>query len=293
MAELFEYAKLEVDSVILHGLESELVATNAVSKSYVDAHIASSISSLVNGAGPALDTLKEIGDALGNDANLASVLTASINGVQTALTAEVGARSTAVQSVVSDFNTEKGVRDVYRVSDRAEAKSATDVEGFERKAADDALTSSVDVLRGDAVQDRLNATSAYGAIDVRINDEQTARQAAVSDVSFMLQEESSSRVSADNSMNDSIVAVQGEITRVENSLESKVYDESKARQDADDLKFDKSGGSISGNVSLDSYLQFGANWRVKGTANGSKLVFEHMKADGLWRTALPFICATI
>jgi len=293
MAELFEYAKVEVDSVVLHGLESDLVATNAVSKSYVDTHIASSISSLVNGAGPALDTLKEIGDALGNNANLASVLTASINGVQTALTAEVSARSTAVQSVVSDFNTEKGVRDVYRVSDRAEAKSATDSEKDERKAADDVLTSSVDILMGAAIQDRLNATSAYGAIDVRINDEQTARQSAVSDVSFMLQEESSSRVSADNSMNDSIVAVQGEITRVENSLESKVYDESKARQDADDLKFDKSGGSISGDLSLDSYLQFGVNWRVKGTANGSKLVFEHMKADGVWRTALPFICATI
>jgi len=293
MAELFEYAKVEVDSVVLHGLESDLVATNAVSKSYVDTHIASSISSLVNGAGPALDTLKEIGDALGNNANLASVLTASINGVQTALTAEVSARSTAVQSVVSDFNTEKGVRDVYRVSDRAEAKSATDSEKDERKAADDVLTSSVDILMGAAIQDRLNATSAYGAIDVRINDEQTARQSAVSDVSFMLQEESSSRVSADNSMNDSIVAVQGEITRVENSLESKVYDESKARQDADDLKFDKSGGSISGDLSLDSYLQFGVNWRVKGTANGSKLVFEHMKANGVWRVALPFICATI
>lgn len=282
MAELFEYAKLEVDSVVLHGLEADLSDANAVSKSYVDTHIASSISSLVNGAGPALDTLKEISDALGNDANLASVLTTAINAVQTALTSEVGARSSSVQSVVSDFNTEKSVRDAYRVSDKAEAKTA-----------DDLLTGSVDVLRGDAVQDRLNATSAYGAIDVRINDEATARQGVYNDLSFLMQEESGSRVSADNSMNDSIVAVQGEITRVENSLESKVYDESKARQDADDLKFNKSGGAISGSVSLDSYLQFGANWRVKGSANGSKLVFEHMKADGVWRTALPFICATI
>jgi hypothetical protein len=291
MAEEFEYAQLIVDNIVLQGQEADLVSSNAVSKSYVDAHIASSISSLVNGAGPALDTLKEIADALGNDSNLASVLTTAINAVQTALTAEVGSRSTAVQSVISDFNTEKGIRDAYRVSDRAEAKSANDTEKDERKVADGLLSGSIDVLTADAVQDRSNATTAYNAIDVRINDEQTARQGVYNDLSSLLQEESSSRVSSDNSINDSITAAQVETARVESSLESKVTDEAKSRQDADDLKFNKSGGSVSGDMTLDSYLNFGVNWRVKASANGSKIIFQHMKADGIWRTALPFICS--
>jgi ABC-type uncharacterized transport system fused permease/ATPase subunit len=58
-----------------------------------------------------------------------------------------------------------------------------------------------------------------------------------------------------------------------------------------DDKFNKTGGSLSGEVTLDSYLNFGSNWRVKASANGSKIIFQHKKADGVWRTALPFICS--
>ena len=60
----------------------------------------------------------------------------------------------------------------------------------------------------------------------------------------------------------------------------------------DDLafKFDKAGGNISGEVVLDSYLNFGPNWRVKASADGSKIVFEFKRPDNIWRPALPFIC---
>ena len=60
----------------------------------------------------------------------------------------------------------------------------------------------------------------------------------------------------------------------------------------EDNKFNKAGGSLSGDVTLvDSYLNFGPNWRVKASADGSKIVFQHKKADNVWRTAIPFICA--
>jgi len=59
----------------------------------------------------------------------------------------------------------------------------------------------------------------------------------------------------------------------------------------DNNKFNKSGGSVSGEVVLDSYLNFGPNWRVKASADGSKILFQHKKADGIYRTALPFICS--
>jgi hypothetical protein len=59
----------------------------------------------------------------------------------------------------------------------------------------------------------------------------------------------------------------------------------------EDNKFNKAGGSLSGEVTLDSYLNFGTNWRVKASADGSKIIFQHKKADGVWRNAIPFIAS--
>jgi hypothetical protein len=42
--------------------------------------VSTAISNLVNGAGSALDTLKELADALGGDANFSTTITTSIGG---------------------------------------------------------------------------------------------------------------------------------------------------------------------------------------------------------------------
>lgn len=54
------------------GVSSTQIATTAF--------VSSAISALVNGAGAALDTLKELADALGNDASFATTITTSIGG---------------------------------------------------------------------------------------------------------------------------------------------------------------------------------------------------------------------
>ena len=56
-------------------------------------------------------------------------------------------------------------------------------------------------------------------------------------------------------------------------------------------KMPKTGGSFSGSVTLDDYLRFGTRWRLKGSADGKRLVFEYCQAgDNLvWKTAIPFI----
>ena len=59
MAEVYEPVQLIVDNLVLSGLEANLASTNAVSKAYVDAHITSAVSSLVNAAPATLDTLKK------------------------------------------------------------------------------------------------------------------------------------------------------------------------------------------------------------------------------------------
>ena len=92
--EVYEPVQLIVDNLVLQGIEANLVPTNAVSKAYVDSHITSAVSALVNAAPATLDTLKEIATALGNDANLATTLANSISSEVTSRTvADAGLQS--------------------------------------------------------------------------------------------------------------------------------------------------------------------------------------------------------
>lgn len=59
-----------------------LVGTNGVQTSEMTAAIAAAVASLVNSSPAALDTLKELADALGDDANFASTMTTALAGKQ-------------------------------------------------------------------------------------------------------------------------------------------------------------------------------------------------------------------
>ena len=252
---------IEIDELVLTGDQTgTLLGTNAVTKSYVDIHITSAVDALVASAPGTLNTLKEIADALGNDANLASVLTTSINAVSASVTAE------AVRATASE------------VTEKARAETA--------EASLSAALSAEEATR-------VAWQSAEEAVRVSdLSAETSARESAVSDVSFLLQEESSSRVSGENALNvrvDDEKKVSSDAVSAEASArESADSAEASARASADALKFDKSGGSVSGEVTLDSYLNFGSNWRVKASADGSRIVFEYLRA-GVWRSAVPFI----
>lgn len=59
--------------------DSTASATTVYSANKTNAAIAAAVSGVVNGAGAALDTLKELADALGNDANYAATTAAALN----------------------------------------------------------------------------------------------------------------------------------------------------------------------------------------------------------------------
>jgi hypothetical protein len=165
MAEVYEPVQLIVDNLVLSGLEANLASTNAVSKAYVDAHITSAVSSLVNSAPATLDTLKEIATALGNDANLATTLANSISSegiarsladaglqtqintlsaatggsggasLQSQITAEISARTSAVSAEA----TRAGLAESKEASDRATAVTGVQNNlNTEAKSRDDA-----------------------------------------------------------------------------------------------------------------------------------------------------------
>ena len=272
--EIYEPVTLIVHDLVLQGVQDDatLASDNAVSKSYVDTKVSTAISQLINGSPATLDTLKEIADALGNDANLASVLTAQIAAVNASVASESASRAASDATINAYIATEsvasavavQGVRDEAK-TESAFVRNALSDESKARTASDVALDALFNTEKGvrDAfrVEDKLEVAS-----------EVANRESAVNDLNMLLSEESSTRVSADNAM------------------DVKMADETKAREDADALKFDKAGGHV-GEVTLDSYLYFSSNWRVFCSNDGSKILFQHKKADGVWRTALPFICA--
>lgn len=238
---VYEPVQLIVDNLVLQGLSADYLDTNAVSKAYVDGKVSTAVSNLINGADAALDTLKELGDALA---------------------ASGGTLSTEILNKVAD-------------------------EKKERQAADTLLRTDL----GTEWTNRLNADVALGN---RIDDEETARISAVNAA------KSEAKTYTDNVKIAVDASIDNEKKRaedVESKLDGRVFsNEQNISTNAgyitslQDDKMNKSGGNFSGDIKLvDSYLNFGDNWRVKASGDGSRIVFEFLKA-GVWKPALPFIC---
>ena len=258
-----------VDNVQLLGNDNDLVSNNAVSKSYADASLAqavlsisettSSLQSQITSEGSS----REAGDvALGvriDDEKKAAedALAQAIMSVSET-TSSLQSQATAEQKAREDADVALGVR----VDD-------------EKKAAEDALAQAVmsisettSSLQSQASAEQKSREDADVALGVRVDDEKKA---------------------AEDALAQAIMSV----SEMTSSLQSQITSEQKAREDEDmrldSVKFDKAGGAVSGDLTLDSYLNFGANWRVKASGDGSRIVFE-FKRGAVWKTALPFIC---
>ena len=62
-------------------------------------------------------------------------------------------------------------------------------------------------------------------------------------------------------------------------------------EDLQSSKINKSGGVFTGEVTFDTFVNLSTNWRIRCSNDGTKILFQHKKADNVWRTALPFICS--
>ena len=253
-----DYARLEVDKVILHSQlppdEFDAVSRNYVDtadagvKSYVDGKVAA----LVDSAPSTLNTLKEIAQALNNDANLASTLVASIASESTARSVA----DAALQSSISALSLSSANALIQEAAARSQAIA---------QAVGD-ISETTSSLRSD--------------LDSEISNRGQAIAQAVGDIS-----ETTSSL-------QSLNAEVSRATAADNDHVSRLNGHDSSISNLDSIKMNKSGGNFSGEVMMDSYLKFGPNWRVKGSADGVRLVFQHMKADGVWRNAVPFIASS-
>ena len=177
-------ASVSLNSQKITGLADPTSASDAANKGFVD----SAISNLVNGAGASLDTLKELADALGNDANLSTTLTNSIatklakasnlSDLDNAATARTNlgvAIGSTVQAWDATLDALAGVTvaaDKVIYATGADAFATTDLTSFGRSLIDDADSSAA---RG---------TLGLGSISTQAANNVSISGGAISNVTF-------------------------------------------------------------------------------------------------------------
>ena len=172
MSSMTTYGSMDVSSVRVHGPITQ--DNHATTKLYVDQAAASVRDGIVNGAGPLLDTLKEIGDYL-QDGSVASGLVSQISSVQSQLDGEI-ARSLSVDQNVYDLLQEE--RDT-RILAVADVSSRLDAEVTERVA------NVTDInIKANYLEERVNTLSGQHAGQEQRHDDEykraTAAEAALS-----------------------------------------------------------------------------------------------------------------
>ena len=148
--------KIDMDSNRIINVSTPTDTTDVTNKAYVDQQIAN----VINGAPGTLDTLNELANALGDDANFSATVTASIAANTTALTTA----NTNIATNTSDIATNQAAivsANASRVSDVAALNTALTQEETDRIANDASTLTSAQTFATNAA----NTAQSNAAID--------------------------------------------------------------------------------------------------------------------------------
>ena len=173
------------------------------------------ISDLVDGADDALDTLKELAEALGNDPNFATTITNKLTDLRTALTEEVNrakeaeAALGAAVAAVQD-NLEYGLDQINKKIDTVKADLKAEIDRVEKK---------VDKNAEDIKDLEDKVDQGNGELEKELKD--------------LIQKEKDERIAADNEIKESVNDLKTLHINDKASLESKIAEETANRTNAD------------------------------------------------------------
>ena len=173
------------------------------------------ISDLVDGADDALDTLKELAEALGNDPNFATTITNKLTDLRTALTEEVNrakeveAALGAAVAAVQD-NLEHGLDQINKKIDTVKADLKAEIDRVEKK-----VDKNAEDIKD--LEDKVNQG----------NDE------LEKELKDLIQKEKDERIAADNEIKESVNDLKTLHINDKASLESKIAEETANRTNAD------------------------------------------------------------
>lgn len=173
------------------------------------------ISDLVDGADDALDTLKELAEALGNDPNFATTITNKLTDLRTALTEEVNrakeaeAALGAAVAAVQD-NLEYGLDQINKKIDTVKADLKAEIDRVEKK-----VDKNAEDIKD--LEDKVN--QGKGELEKELKD--------------LIQKEKDERIAADNEIKESVNDLKTLHINDKASLESKIAEETANRINAD------------------------------------------------------------
>lgn len=173
------------------------------------------ISDLVDGADDALDTLKELAEALGNDPNFATTITNKLTDLRTALTEEVNrakeaeAALGAAVAAVQD-NLEYGLDQINKKIDTVKADLKAEIDRVEKKVDKNA----------EDIKDLEN----------KVNQDNDELEKELKD---LIQKEKDERIAADNEIKESVNELKTLHINDKAALEAKIAEEIANRTNAD------------------------------------------------------------
>jgi hypothetical protein len=195
------------------------------------------ISDLVDGADDALDTLKELAEALGNDPNFATTITNKLTDLRTALTEEVNrakeaeAALGAAVAAVQD-NLEYGLDQINKKIDTVKADLKAEIDRVEKK-----VDKNAEDIKD--LEDKVNQG----------NDE------LEKELKDLIQKEKDERIAADNEIKESVNELKTLHINDKAALEAKIAEETANRTNADTVLDSKINEEITNRQSDTQALQ--------------------------------------
>lgn len=195
------------------------------------------ISDLVDGADDALDTLKELAEALGNDPNFATTITNKLTELRTSLSEEVSRAKEAEAALGAA---------IAAVDDNL-------------KYAAEQLINKIDTVKADLKADiaRVEAKADKNAKDIKdLNDKVNDKSDEIKDeLKSLIQQEKDERIAADNEIKESVNELKTLHINDKAALEAKIAEEVSNRTNADTILDSKINEEITNRQSDTQALQ--------------------------------------
>jgi len=190
------YDKTEVNDAL--ALKAD--KTDTYNKTEVD----TKFSDLVNGAPGILDTLKEIDDALNNDANLATNLTNQINDVGAVVNTEVSNRISADTVLTDNLSTETSIREssdivlTDNLSTEVSVRESTDTILTSHLSTETSIRESSDIVLTDNLSTEVSVRESTNTVLTdNLSTETSIRESVDTVLTSHLSTEVSNRISTD------------------------------------------------------------------------------------------------
>lgn len=261
------------------------------------------ISDLVDGADDALDTLKELAEALGNDPNFATTITNKLTDLRTALTEEVnrakeaeadlGAAVAAVQD-----NLEYGLDQINKKIDTVKADLKAEIDRVEKKAdknaedikdLNDKITEKNDELenelKGLIQKEKDERIAADNEIKESVNELKTLHINDKAAIESKIAEEVSNRTNADTILDSKI---NEEITNRQadtQSLQSKLDQEKVDRHSEDQVLHNEVSKEVADRTNADNLLQGNIDKEAQARTSADQVLQNNIDSEATTRAA--------